>query len=131
MNEEEWVTDRKNRWVLEIVTIGGEDFTVDKNDVFVAIGTENPELQPDIVEMFKRAGDKLAMMKYPANLASLPVDERTIDFVAGIIAVMPVETKMQQDALDRAIAKVTSAADKDEKTRAIDSLADEALEKLI
>lgn len=109
--ETPWVTDTRNRLLLDKVTIGDNEYTVDRKDIFVALGDAHPELRESIVAMFDRAGDSLAGMRYPANLDRLPVDDKTLDFLRNLIDMLPVENEVQQRAVDRAVAIITEHHD--------------------
>lgn len=126
--DEPFVSNTKNRLMLSVVTIDDKEYTIDKDDIFVALAEAHPELRPHVVAMFDRAGDKLAAMRYPRDLDKLPVDERTLGFVAGLLDLMPVETEAQFHALDRAVATITDHCD--EKALAIHRLTKETSENL-
>lgn len=127
--DEPFVTDRKNRLFLEVVTIDGHEYTVDKDDVFVRMGEDHPSLRPHVVSMFERAGDSLAGMRYPANIADLPVNDATIGFVADLLDLMPFDDDARSDAADHAVATLIECS-ASEEALAVHRLASDAIDKM-
>lgn len=111
MTDEPFVSETKNGLLTATVTIDGKEYRVDKDDIFVAMAEEMPQLREHVVGMFERAGDQLTTMRYPANIDRLPLNDKTVPFVAALLDLMPAETEAQHKAFDRAVATITDLCD--------------------
>lgn len=106
-----WVSNSKRGLLTETITIDGTDYTVDKDDIFVSIGEKYPQLRPHIVGMFQRAGSTLAGMRYPAKVAEMPLNDKTVAFLAPLLDLMPADSDASMAALDEAVEAVTEFCD--------------------